>query len=179
MKNDHLGALCGLLVAASGMLLAQTQPLTTQSQSVGRVATPSQQTAQPASTLVRAGEQVIPNPSQMKEVEGRVGLLESERTWVIGLAAGLGIGIALVVWLRKDIVRTLVNEAFPTGNIPSSGTPPKRWYPNKAQWVVTWIATTVVSPLFVFLPWSDAISLRIAVATIANAVLFIVCFSDH
>ena len=46
-------------------------------------------------------------------METRIDLLENERTWVIGLSSGLGIGIAIIVWLRRDIVRTLVQEAFP------------------------------------------------------------------
>jgi hypothetical protein len=167
------------LLTVSIGVLAKGQSLTAPSNSIGSLPQPVSQQSLPARNLVQPqpGEQVV-DPTQVKEVANRVGLLENERTWLIGLAAGLGIGIALVVWLRKDIVRTLVSEAFIDGTVPISGIAPKRWYPNKAQWIVTWIATTIVSPLFVLLPWSGNVSLRIVIAVIANAALFIVYFGD-
>ena len=171
-----------ILLCGADLLLAQAPELTAPSKSVGSVPSQStQQSAQPVANLTKAGEQVVPNPFQIKEVESRVGLLENERTWVIGLTAGLGIGIALIVWLRKDIVRTLVREAFPsmTESAFGSPAPERRWYPNRAQWVVTWIATTMISLLLVFLPWSFGLSLRLAVVTTANAVLFLVFFSQQ
>ena len=152
--------------------------LSTPTNSVGPVPSrpPQNQPSHPETTLTEPMAPVV-DPSQVKDVVTRVGLLESERTWLIGLGAGLGIGIGLVVWLRKDIVRTLVQEAFPD-QVPQ-GTIANRWYPNRAQWVVIWLATTLLSPIFVWLPFKAEISLRLLVALFANAVLFVIWFSER
>lgn len=99
---------------------------------------------------------------QIKDLISRVGILESTRTWIIGLTAGLGIGIALVVWLRKDIIRSLVTEAFPSDKPIDNETLPERWHPSTSQWVVLWIATVILSALCWFVPWSLSLSLRSA-----------------
>jgi hypothetical protein len=47
----------------------------------------------------------------IKDLQNRVGSLETGRTWIIGLSSGVTIGLALVVWLRKLIIRQLMDEA--------------------------------------------------------------------
>jgi len=79
---------------------------------------------------------VVPNPSrydpakieavnelhdyQIKDLLSRVTALETSKTWIIGLSTGLGIGIAVIVWLRKLIVKMLVEEAIPPAPIASA-----------------------------------------------------------
>jgi hypothetical protein len=57
---------------------------------------------------------------QIKDLLVRVVSLETSRTWVIGLSVGLGIGLGLIIWLRRLIVKALVEEAVP---------PPPKIYP--------------------------------------------------
>src|SRR5580698_5822890 len=148
---------------------ASSPPLIPSARSVGTI---PETPPSPAASLISTDKGPVPNPDGIKDVQNRVGLLENEREWVIGLSAGLGIGIALVVWLRKDIVRTLVTEAFPNSPPAVSGQPSK-WYPNKYQWIVTWAASTIVSILFLcFFPKHFDVSLRVSVVVLVNAALF-------
>ena len=96
----------------AALAVAQTSsapPLIPPARSVGTI---PETPPSPLNSLISADKGPVPNPDGIKDVQNRVGLLENEREWVIGLSAGLGIGIALVIWLRKDIVRTLVTEAL-------------------------------------------------------------------
>jgi hypothetical protein len=166
-----------LLLFVALQVGAYAQALSTPANSVGQVPIPARASSRPSQPTSTLTEPMVVDPSQVKEVATRVGLLESERTWVIGLGAGLGIGIGLVVWLRKDIIRTLVQEAFPD-KLPE-GTDAARWYPNRAQWRVIWVATTVLSVVFIWLPFRFDLSLRLLIALFANAVLFVIWFSER
>jgi hypothetical protein len=133
--------------------------------------------------------QVVPNPNrydpakieavnelhdyQIKDLMARVGNLESTRTWIIGLTAGLGIGIALIIWLRKDIVRSLVIEAFPSDRPRDVGPEPARWHPSTSQWFVLWTATLTLSALCLFVPGSLSLSLRLGLVLVGNAILLL------
>lgn len=107
---------------------------------------------------------------QIKDLLVKVSDLESSRTWIIGLSAGLGIGVGLVVWLRKDIVSNLVKEAFPS-NMPPT-TRPDTWYPSRAQWIVIWI-TAAVTTVLTLGRWSNVPSLRIGLVALGWAVLLL------
>jgi hypothetical protein len=110
---------------------------------------------------------------QIRDLIVKVSNLENTRMWIIGLTAGLGIGIALIIWLRKDIIRSLVAEAFFSGGSIDAGTPPRIWRPGRAQWIVLWSATVILSALCVFVPRSLSLSLRLGIIVVANAILLL------
>lgn len=177
MTNPRNLTLCAVLVCVAGL---HAQVKDRKEDQVG-IASPSQPPLvspnfkQP---LQEPTETATPRNIVVSDrgIETRIDLLENERTWVIGLTAGLGIGIAVVVWLRRDIVRTLVQEAFPSETLWDQNRL-KTWRPNGHQWWVIWIATVIATPLFIFLPRDASLTLRILIAIVANATLLLFRFS--
>lgn len=116
-------------------------------------------------------------PEDAGDIESRIGLLETERTWIVGLSAGVGIGIGLIIWLRRDIIRTLVQEAFPE-RLLWDQYKLNTWRPNRNQWKVLWGTSAVVSVLFVFLPFEVGFSIRLLLALLANGILLLFWLRD-
>ena len=119
-----------MLISCAGFGISQTQTASRPSPKT-KVSDSLDQLTQPSSVPV------VPNPSkydpakleavnelhdyQIKDLLSRVSALESVKTWIIGLSAGLGLVLGVIVWLRHDIVHKLVSEAFEKRN---SGPPP-------------------------------------------------------
>lgn len=178
MKNAAVAVAIGCLLWASALYAQappEPTPLTVTKPEDSVSYPPTQVTPDSPTAELQTDNPSFPTPPH---IMNRMESIEKERIWVVGLIAGLGFGITVLTWLRREIVRKLVQDAFPSATLWDQARV-HTWRPNRPQWAVMWISSAVISTVFVLLPGKPDTAARLLIALSANAILLLFALRDR